>query len=136
MRPVRRSAGAGRVCHLPKLQCGGDGGGGMTGGACIVRIPAPSGCARQAVDTALGTVLLVVLSHRMVAQLEAECGSSEKLAAWMMKLVARRRRPLGLHSPATDQTIFYAPPDWTQEKLAGYLAVYHEELESQFGTIE
>jgi hypothetical protein len=104
--------------------------------AAIVRIPAPTGYARTAVDQALGTVPLVVLSHRIVAQLERECGSSEKLAAWMLKLVARRRRPLGLHNPATDQTIFYAPPDWSSEKLAGYLATFHEELEGQFGRIE
>jgi hypothetical protein len=104
--------------------------------AAIVRIPAPTGYARTAVDQALGTVPLVVLSHRIVAQLERECGSSEKLAAWMMKLVARRRRPLGLHLPTTDQTIFYAPPDWSSEKLAGYLATFHEELASQFGPIE
>jgi hypothetical protein len=108
----------------------------MNNGACIVRIPAPSGYARQAVDMALGTVPLVVLSHRMVAQLERECGTSEKLARWLLKLVGRRRRPLGLHNPATDQTLFYAPADWSQERLQGYLAVYHEELEAQFGPIE
>src|SRR4051794_5130495 len=106
----------------------------MTGPA-IVRICAPSVYARQAVDTALGVTPLVVLAPRIVAQLEAECGSDEKLAAWLLKLVARRRRPLGLHSPATDQTIFYAPPDWSSDKLAGYLAVYHEELAAQFGPI-
>src|SRR3954451_6907316 len=108
----------------------------MNDGAAIVRIPAPSDYARQVVDTALGQVPLVILAPRLVAQLETECGSSEKLAAWMMKLVTRRRRPLGLHLAATDQTVFYAPVDWTSEKLAGYLSVYHEELEAQFGPIE
>src|SRR3954454_641499 len=107
----------------------------MNDGAAIVRIPAPSDYARQVVDTALGQVPLVILAPRLVAQLEAECGSSEKLAAWMLKLVARRRRPLDLHLPTTDQTVFYAPPDWSSEKLQGYLAVYHAELESQFGQI-
>jgi hypothetical protein len=55
---------------------------------------------------------------------------------WALKLVTRRRRPLGFHNPATDQTVFVSPPDWTPEKLAGYLAVYHEELAAMFGPIE
>jgi hypothetical protein len=108
----------------------------MNSGAAIVRIPAPSGYARQAVDTALGTVPLVILTERMVAQLQRECGSDEKLAAWVLKLVTRRRRPLGVHDEAAGQTWFWAPPDWSHDKLLGYIAVHREELEAQFGPME
>jgi hypothetical protein len=88
-------------------------------GAAIVKIPAPTGGARQAIDTALGQVPLVVLAPRMVAQLERECGSAEKLQAWVLRLVTRRRRPIGLHDPAAGRTWVWAPPDWTAERLQG-----------------
>jgi hypothetical protein len=104
-------------------------------GAAVIRIPAPSGYARQAVDTALGACPLVVLTPRMVGQLEAECGGPAKLVAWVLKLVTRRRRPLGIHDPEAGQTWCYAPPDWTAERLQGYLAAHHEELEATLGPI-
>jgi hypothetical protein len=102
----------------------------------VVRICAPSGYARTAVDQALGTVPLVILAPRIVRQLEAECGSAEQLAAWILKLVTRRRRPIGLHDPDIGRSWFYAPKDWTSERLQGYLSVYHTELEAQFGPME
>jgi hypothetical protein len=83
----------------------------------------------------LGAVPLVVLTPRLVAQLEAECGSAEKLRAWLLKLVARRCRPLGVHDPDAAQTWFWAPPDWTTERLQGYLAGLHGELEAMCGPI-
>jgi hypothetical protein len=104
-------------------------------GAAIVKIPAPSGYARQAVDTALGTVPVVILAPRMVVQLERECGGPHKLVAWLLKLVTRRRRPLGIHDPEAGRTWVYAPPDWTAERLQGYLAAHHEELETMLGPI-
>jgi hypothetical protein len=104
-------------------------------GAAVVRIPAPSGYARQAVDMALGACPLVVLTPRLVAQLEVECGSSEKLAAWVLKLVTRRRRPLAFHDPEQGRTWCWSPPDWTPERLQGYLAAHHTELEATLGPI-
>jgi hypothetical protein len=103
--------------------------------AAVIRIPAPAGYARQAVDSALSAVPLVVLTPRMVRQLETECGSAEKLAAWALKLVRRRRRPLGLHDSEVGRTFFFAPPDWSQERLAGYIAAHHGELEAALGPI-
>jgi hypothetical protein len=103
--------------------------------AAVVRIPAPSGYARQAVDTALGACPLVVLTPRLVAQLEHECGGPEKLAAWVLKLVTRRRRPLAFHDPEQGRTWCWSPPDWTPERLQGYLAAHHTELEATLGPI-
>ncbi|HEY7068332.1 MAG TPA: hypothetical protein VII06_43185 [Chloroflexota bacterium] len=103
--------------------------------AAIVRIPAPSGGARPAVDTALGAVPLVVLSGRMAAPLTRECGSTEKLVSWLLKTVPRRRRPIGLHDAEAGRTFFSAPPDWPGERLAGYVAVHHAELEQMLGPI-
>jgi hypothetical protein len=101
----------------------------------VVRIPAPSGYARQAVDSALGGCPLVVLTPRLVAQLERECGSAEKLAAWVLKLVTRRRRPLAFHDPEQGRTWVWAPPGWSGERTTGYLAAHHEELEGVLGPI-
>jgi hypothetical protein len=75
-----------------------------------LRMQAGLGCARTAIDTALGAVPLVVLTGRMVGQLEQECGGTERATRWLVKLAMRRGRPIGVHDPDADRTLWIAPP--------------------------
>jgi hypothetical protein len=49
--------------------------------------------------------------------------------------VARRRRPLGFYDAQAAQTTFISPPDWSHEKLLGYVSAHHAELERVCGPI-
>jgi hypothetical protein len=100
-----------------------------------LRLQAGPGYARTAIDGAVGGAPLVILTNRMVVQLEAECGGTERAALWLLKLATRRRRPIGLHDAAADRTVWIAPPDWSGEKLIGYVLAHREALESVCGPV-
>jgi hypothetical protein len=83
-------------------------------------------------------VPLVMLSSRAVDQLARVVGGPEQAAALLLRLASRHNKPCGVNvsSPdGTSRTTFFSPPDWSQERLAGYVAGAHVELEELFGPI-
>jgi hypothetical protein len=76
-----------------------------------------------------------VISHRMAAELEAELGSAKQVAKYLARLATRVGRPIGMNGPteAGSQTIFISPRGWSDERLAGWVAAKHQELEAEFG---
>jgi len=78
---------------------------------------------------------LVVVSHRALAELADELGGYEAAAGRVLRIAANTGRPIAVNVPTEDgsRTIFIAPKDWTPERLAGWAAGHHAELEAAFG---
>jgi hypothetical protein len=71
-------------------------------------------------------------------ELRQELKSVEAVARWATALTIRLDRVLMLNIPDRDgssHTVTLAPPGWTQERLQGYIAARHEELEEAYGPI-
>jgi hypothetical protein len=88
---------------------------------------------RLLVRTSVLAAPLTVLTARALLDLERECGAAHVAVAFF-DLATEANRPIGIHSGET--TTFLAPPDWTEQRLAGYVAGKHEELAAAFGDIE
>jgi hypothetical protein len=71
-------------------------------------------------------------------ELRQELKSVGAVVQWATALTIRLDRVLMLNIPDRDgssHTVTLAPPGWTQERLQGYIAARHEELEEAFGQI-
>jgi len=79
---------------------------------------------------------LVAISGRAYLDLIAEFGSDEAAVRYLVKLAGTTRRPLAVNLPTgpdTSTTVFVAPKGWTEERLRGWAAGHHAELEAAFG---
>jgi hypothetical protein len=88
-----------------------------------------------AIAAAAGSAPLLVLTARLLAELAAELGGDDVAARFLHRLVERTGRPIGLNVPTAtgSQTTFWAPANWTTERLAGWVGAHHAALESMFG---
>ncbi len=81
----------------------------------------------------------VGLTHRMLADLEAELGGMEPAVEWLVGLATLTGRPCFVNLPNgkdTSTTVALAPKGWGAERLAGYVGGMAEHLERQFGPAE
>ena len=81
---------------------------------------------------------LFVIGVRALADLAAELGSMDAAAAFLLDVAEANNKPIGVNLPAPDgssRTAFIAPRGWTEERLAGWTAGHHQELEDEFGQI-
>ena len=78
---------------------------------------------------------LVCVSHRALADLADELGGYDGAARRLLAIATNTGRPLAVNAPTVDgsRTMFVAPRDWTEERLRGWAAGRHEELEAMFG---
>ena len=79
---------------------------------------------------------LVCVTHRAYADLVAELGSDDAAARHLARVATNTGRPLAVNLPTgqdASTTVFIAPRDWTEERLAGWVAGHHEALEAAFG---
>ena len=81
----------------------------------------------------------LVLTGRALLDLAAELGGGQDGAArFLVGLAGTVGRPIGVNLPAADgssRTAFLAPRSWTEERLAGWIAGHHAELEAEFGVV-
>jgi hypothetical protein len=71
-------------------------------------------------------------------ELRQELKSVDAVAEWAIALTIRLDRVLLLNIPDRDgssHTLTLAPPAWSRERLQGYVAARHEELEEAYGPI-
>lgn len=83
--------------------------------------------------------VMLAFSSRVYRQLRQELHSAERIAEWATNLATVANRPVLFNVEFMDdtaRTFAIAPPGWTSEKLAGYIAARHIELEEVFGPIE
>lgn len=81
--------------------------------------------------------VMVVLGPGSALELRRELGSWEAVASWAADLVVRLGRPVLVNIPERrgSRTIAIAP-GWSRDRLAGYVAGRHAELEEAFGAAE
>jgi hypothetical protein len=83
--------------------------------------------------------VLLALGPGVARELRQELHSWEAVARWQGDLARRLDRVVLLNTPERDgssKTWIVAPPAWSQEGLAGYVAARHEELAAAFGRVE
>ena len=79
---------------------------------------------------------MLVLTGRAFNDLARELGSIEAAVGELLAIAAANNRPVGVNFKTGEDassTAFISPRDWTEERLAGWVAGKHEELEAQFG---
>lgn len=78
----------------------------------------------------------VGLTHRMLADLEAELGGMAPALEWLVGLATMTGRPVSVNlpnGPDASQTVALAPKGWGSERLAGYVGGLKDELEAMYG---
>jgi len=79
-----------------------------------------------------------VVTSATFSCLKRDCGGEKRALRWLANLAAEIRRPIALNlpdGPDRSGTFFIAPPDWTEERLQGFIAGRHEELEGVLGEV-
>ena len=79
---------------------------------------------------------LVIIGHGMLVELAGELGGYDAAVRFLQRLAAEVGKPVGLNVELPDgssRTAFIGPPRWSAERLAGFIAGHHVELEEAFG---
>jgi hypothetical protein len=88
------------------------------------------------IKASAGAAPLVLVNRRMLVELADELGGQEQTGRFLLDVVERIGRPIGVNVPAADgnsRSMFLAPRGWTQTRLAGWVAGHHNEIEGVFG---
>jgi len=83
-----------------------------------------------------GLAPLTVVSVRMLIELSDELGGHEAAGMFLLSVAEDLGRPIGVNVPTLDgnsRSMFLAPKGWSQERLAGWVAGRHQEIETAFG---
>jgi hypothetical protein len=84
------------------------------------------------------TDVLLALGPGIFRELRQELKSVEAVGKWAVQLAVRLDRVVLLNVPDRDgssHTLTLSPPGWSHERLLGYIAARHAELEQVFGPI-
>ena len=75
------------------------------------------------------------MSHRALAALAAELGGADHAARRLLAIATDADKQIGVNAPTAggSRTVVIGPRHWSQERLAGYVAPHHGELEGMFG---
>jgi hypothetical protein len=98
----------------------------------------PESVSIAAAIRAAATAPCLVLTGRALRDLGRELGTVDVAWRWLAELAAENGRPIGVNLPGDDgksQTVFLAPNGWSQERLRGWVAGHHAELEAGFGEV-
>ena len=82
---------------------------------------------------------ITVVGPNLYRDLNAELGSDDKAARFLLELATEIQKPIGVHllgSGGQSYTSFIAPESWSGDKLKGYVARHAQELERAFGKID
>ena len=80
----------------------------------------------------------LALTGRAFNDLAAELGGHGAAAEYLLDLARETGRPIGVNFATgedTSSTVFLPPPGGSEERLQGWVAGHHAELEAQFGTV-
>lgn len=89
-------------------------------------------------EIARSSAPMIVITHRMLAELETEFRSEKAAHRFIRRLASKVGKPIGVNGPSgdgTSMTVFIAPRGWTNERLQGWVAGLHESLEDCFGDV-
>jgi len=99
-------------------------------------ISVASSIAAMARSAATSNGPLVVVTGRAYADLADELGSDEAAARHLFHVATNSGHPIAVNLPTgtdTSRTIFISPRGWSEDRLAGWAAGRHAELEAAFG---
>jgi hypothetical protein len=97
--------------------------------------PGAAGLAIRRVVTS--TPVVAVVTAATFSYLKRDCGERRALS-WLANLAAETGKPIALNlpdGPDRSGTIFVSPPDWTAERLQGFIAGRLVELEAMLGEV-
>ncbi len=77
----------------------------------------------------------VCITGRAFADLAAELGGDAAAARHLLRVATNTARPIAVNFPTAEgsRTMFVAPRGWTEERLRGWVAGRHEEVEAALG---
>ena len=81
---------------------------------------------------------LLVVSGRAFGDLVGELGSVDAAGRYLCTLAEEIGHPIGVNGPtsaASSSTAFISPRSWSRERVAGWAAGHHQELEDAFGDV-
>ncbi len=84
------------------------------------------------------TAPLVVVTHRAWADLCAELGDGDAAVRHLARVASRTNKPIAVNLPRGEDdstTVFVPPREWSEERLRGWVAGHHEDLEAAFGPV-
>ena len=85
-----------------------------------------------------GAAPLLCLTSRALGDLADELGSMEAAADFLLEVAESIGHPIAVNVPTgpdASSTTFLPPKGWSEERLAGWVAGKHEELEREFGQV-
>ena len=91
-----------------------------------------------AIRTAAEAVPMLVIQQRALVDLAAELGGMDGAVGFLVDLAGEIGRPLAVNVETgadTSSTAFLAPRSWNAERLQGWVATRHGELEAEFGAV-
>ena len=92
----------------------------------------------RAIRTAAGAAPLFVLTGRALGDLARELGGMDAASGHLADVAESIGRPVGINLPTGDdssQTAFLPPRGWSEERLTGWIAAKHREIEDAFGAV-
>ena len=101
-----------------------------------VKVNTESVSMARAISAVAGTTRLLVLTGRALGELAAELGSMDAALRHLLEVAEARNKPIGINLETgldTSSTAFVAPRAWSEERLTGWIAGHHAELEREFG---
>ena len=91
-----------------------------------------------AIRAAAEAAPLLVITAAALSDLAAELGSFEAAMAELLAVAEAIGHPVAVNLPTgadSSSTAFVAPRSWSEERLKGWAAGHHQELEAQFGMV-
>ena len=92
----------------------------------------------RAIRVAAQASPLLVITGRAFGDLAAELGGAEAAVGELLSVAESVNRPIAVNMPTgadASSTVFVSPRGWTEERLQGWVAGRHQELEREFGQV-
>jgi hypothetical protein len=90
----------------------------------------------RAIAATARTGPLVCLTGRAFRDLVDELGGIEPAMRHLLRVSENVGKPIAVNVPTgedSSRTVFLGPRSWTQERLSGWVAGHHEQIEAMFG---
>jgi hypothetical protein len=91
-----------------------------------------------AIRAAAEVAPLLALTGRALVDLGEGLGGVDAATLWLLELAEATGKPVGVNFATgddTSSTAFVAPRTWTEQRLQGWIAGHHAELEDAFGEV-
>src|SRR6266511_3168807 len=94
---------------------------------------------RETIRTVLRAGAFCALTPSAFADLATELGGPERASQWLLRQATKANQPIAMNFPTTldpcgpSTTVCISPAGWASDRLRGWIAVRHDQLEAAFG---